>query len=198
MKKLIIMCLVIIFSSIAGAGQVDLMITGWGTEPDPITHPIEPRKDFTLQPSEWVALSIFYTADPSWFLISISVDITVEGPGILDVGNLAEIPYPWDPALSRIVENIAGKAYTMDLFSWDGVVGGGSPVVAFGGILLQCSGEGEMRIDTTDNTNTRTGGTYEFNWTDFIVPQFGEVVVIEGTSQPWTELHCSVLMAVRF
>ena len=57
MKKLLVLVLVLGISSVASAvGTIDLVISSYG--PDLPTQPIDPVKDITIAPSEWVNLDI--------------------------------------------------------------------------------------------------------------------------------------------
>ena len=145
MKKLLVLVLVLGISSVASAvGTIDLVISSYG--PDLPTQPIDPVKDITIAPSEWVNLDIIYYQDPQVPnppLNQLSVTLTLEGMATLDLGDLTEPPGVWCTMFSTGVTEVnPGKVYTLEytagftgtgLFP-DPVTGG----IAIDHILVHC------------------------------------------------------------
>jgi len=165
MKKLLSLVLVLALCSVASAGLLDLKVASRGpTESG--TIPIDPVKDITINPSEYLDLNIYYTSNSPLKLASISADIVVTGPGTLSgmvVGTLTEPTNAWDVDLRWITEVVAGKHYIIDYSMNNGVAATGVAVVALDHLMFHCDGAGPVTITMTNNLDTNAGDTIETN-----------------------------------
>jgi len=165
--------------------MVDLMIVSSGPAADSLS-PIDPTTDITIAPSEWVAMDICYTAESTWMLTSLSIDIVVDGAATLDMSSLTEPTGAWDPLATLMIENEPGKNYTLQyaIAPNGGVAGAGEtvPVMALDHILLHCDGQGQVAVTMTDTT-----ATFETDWmTGVFSPAFGGPVSITQVPEPMT------------
>jgi hypothetical protein len=188
MKKVLTLLLVLVMAFVANAGLLDLQITshGDGTVPRE-TVPVEPTKEITINPSDWLDLDIFYTGTEGWLLASICVDLVVTGGGSIYIDELTEPEDAWDGDLTVLTEVVAGKHYQLEFSLDDGVLGTGLPVIALDHILFHCDTPGDVvTITMTDNPSLGTGGTVETDFSDMVTPSFGGPVTITQTPEPMT------------
>jgi hypothetical protein len=184
MKKVFVLLLVLAMTSLASASMLDLVITSWGPGPDPVTQPIDPTKNIVLHPSEWINMDIFYVPEAPGVppLQQLSVEISVNGPGTLDLSDLTEPDGAWDAMFSEGVTEIdPGKVYTLRYnlgFFGQGVADG----IAIDHILFHCDGIGDVTITIRDYVKAGAGSQDAGgNITDFGAP-----VVIDQVPEPMT------------
>lgn len=174
MKKLMVLLLVLSFISVANAGVVDLMITSLNGQG------IEGVKEITINPSDTIDLTIYYTSDdPMVQLISSGFDVVAEGPGTLDMDN-AIVTSLYDVGDGLIPPTGVDGAAT-------GVIPEGGAIIVEN-ILLHCDGPGDVTISLIDNPSYPSGGTVELNLDtfDFLTPGFSGVIVHQAVPEPMT------------
>jgi hypothetical protein len=149
MKKLLVLVLVLGISSVASAvGTVDLVISS--VYPASETPPpaggggIDPVKEITIAPSEWVNLDIIYHPDPTAGnppLNQLSVTITLEGLATLDTSLYTEPAGVWCSMFSTgITEVVPGSVHTAEFtagFTGTGLDDG----IALDHILVHCDSD---------------------------------------------------------
>jgi hypothetical protein len=184
MKKLLVLFLVFGMVSMANASLLDLVIVSRGPAPDQ-TVPIDPVKEITIEPSEWLDLDLVYTAGSAadYPMDNLSVQLTVQGPGILDMSALTNTELPvWDPAWSEgVTENVPGTDYYLQ-FSW-GLQGTGMDHdgAAIDHILFHCEDYDDATITLEDYVVFGTGTV------DFGGPvDMGDPVIIHQIPEPMT------------
>jgi len=158
MKKLLVLMLVFGIASVANAGIIDIVIVSWGPGPDPVTGPIDPTKEITLYPSEWVNIDIIYSTDiETQRLSQCFLEVTLTGLATMYVDDLTFPEDTWDPDPTftpGITEVVAGKQYLLQysegmLLPSGGVLYPGG--IAIDHILVHCDGQpGEVIITIAD------------------------------------------------
>lgn len=156
MKKLLVLLLVLGITSVANAGIIDIVIVSWGPGPDPVTTPIDPTKEITLNPSEWVNIDIIYSTDiETQWLSQCFVEVTLTGLASMYVDDLTFPVGAWDtdPMYTPgITEVVANKQYLLQYSA--GMAGSGVPYpggIAIDHILVHCDGQpGEVIITIAD------------------------------------------------
>jgi len=166
MKKLVVLFLVLGCVSGANAGVVDLMITSLNGQA------IDPVKEILIVPSDTVGMDIFYRDDTgSLYLMSMSYDVVVSGPGTLDMSQ-AYLGPDFDPGISLIVPPIGVSATSTTGGATDGAL-------VVGDIFVHYDSAGDVIVNMVENPSYSAGGTYEHN-VDFSIfrrPQFSGVII---------------------
>lgn len=141
MKKLLALLLVLGISSVASAGVIDLQISSWGPGPDPVTEPIDPVREITIGPSQWVNIDIIYTGDPGVKISQLSTELILTGAASLDISDLTLPPGAWDPDPTFSIG--AKLTETGATFQYgEGIAGSGSEgPILIDHILLHCDAE---------------------------------------------------------
>jgi hypothetical protein len=195
MKKALVMLLLLLVASTAQAGLIDLVITSWGPEPDPgmppVTQPIDPTKEITIKPSEWVDIDILYYGDPPvTYLFGLGAYLNVDqGLASLDMSQV-ELGDYW-ASNSGATEEIPGQRYQIVL-SADFAVGEGfgqpatdpAPII-LGKILLHCDGPGDIVIVSL--VDDQQGNTIETDLNfGYYEAVFGGPIIIHQVPEPMT------------
>ena len=99
--------------------------------------------------SDDINLDIVYdgTAPPLW---NLQVGIVASGPGTLDMTSLTEPSGAWDPFGTIIIENTAGKDYSLAYTAGTagtGILGAG---IALDHILLHCDDADQVILTMSD------------------------------------------------
>jgi len=200
MKRILALILMFGVGSAANAVDVvDIQINSLGpvqetTDPwSVVTSPITPTDEITLDPSQWIRMDVAYTDDGMGVgLISLAMDIMVDGPATLYVGETGNVFYntllmfepslfdgfipPTEPPDAWIYEVVPGKHYTFDFQSHGGFIGiPGVRLWMVDYILLHCDAPGEATVTIANNFETTAGGTYNMTMG---VPDFGPGVTI--------------------
>jgi hypothetical protein len=188
MKKLLVLFLVFGMASMANASLVELWIVSRGPAPDQ-TVPIDPTKEITIEPSEWIDIDLIYTADDafSYPLDNLSVQITAVGAATLDMTALTNTGLPvWsqDPIFSPgVTENVPGKDYYLQYSVGMDGTGMMNDGAAIDHILLHCDEyPGDVTVAMVDYVFAGAGTV---DWS-MLPMRFGDPLIVHQIPEPMT------------
>ena len=175
MKKLIITVVVLGLAVGLNAGTVDLVVSGLNGQP------ITPVKEITIVPTDVISFDFVYTSQPGWSVWSMSVDLTVQGPGTLDISTITWPAGYWNPDLSRITV----KSYGAMLDVVAKGVGTVPPGIILDHFLFHCDDYGNVII-TLKETMGNGPPVTETDGADLFVLLLGDGVIIHQIPEPLT------------
>ncbi|MGA2916135.1 MAG: PEP-CTERM sorting domain-containing protein [Sedimentisphaerales bacterium] len=201
MKKFLSLVLVLALCGLVSADLLDLKVASRGPS-ETGTTTITGVKDITINPSEWLDLNIYWTGTTGYKLATVSVLLTVTGPGSIDLFTqhltsededptmqLTEPANAWDPDLRWINVLTAGKSIILDYSMASGISGNGNAKIALDHIMFHCDGGGDVIITMVNTTNSHAMNTLEYqvaNPDNQFVPNFGGPVTIHQIPEPAT------------
>ncbi|MGA2916194.1 MAG: PEP-CTERM sorting domain-containing protein [Sedimentisphaerales bacterium] len=201
MKKLLSLVLILALCGVVSAGLLDLKIASKGRSETGTTS-ITPAKEIAIYPSEWLDLNIYWTGATDWKLATVSVLLTVTGPGSIDLVTqhltsededptmqLTEPSNAWDPDLRWINVLTPGKRIILDYSMLNGVTGNDTEQIVLDHIMFHLDGIGIVTITMANTTNSHAMNTIEYqppNPHNFPVPDFGGPVTIQDVPEPAT------------
>lgn len=183
MKKLLLLFMILGMVSVANAGMIDIVISSLNGQP------IDPTNEITIAPTDEINMDIVYTGDVGRYLFGVSVLISAEGPGTLNVTDPTFPAGVWDlnGTLTGTEQLNPQQGVAWGSAAALGLIGTGAPEIAIDHILLHCDGLGDVYVTLGESDQTPAGASVEIDdYFNIYGLEYGPGVIIHQIPEPMT------------